>query len=166
LDVFSSWQLPSIRCVQYLNSCLCFGLFRTDSCFFTLLHSVKTVEFVISCHSRATIFLGWVSRGSLLWLTQIRPQKYTTMAHLQHGFATWICTPIPINILSRRVIHIYIFFSAPNQYLITCALPPLQEINYFVSCILCSSVMLKVPKHEIFDFDFFASKEPIWSPVT
>ncbi len=25
---------------------------------------------------------------------------------------------------------------------------------------------LQVPKHEIFDFDFFASKEPIWSPVT
>ncbi len=25
---------------------------------------------------------------------------------------------------------------------------------------------LKVPKREIFDCDFFASKEPIWSPVT
>jgi hypothetical protein len=25
---------------------------------------------------------------------------------------------------------------------------------------------LKVPKHEIFDGGFFASKEPIWSPDT
>ncbi len=29
-----------------------------------------------------------------------------------------------------------------------------------------ATVPLKVPKHEIFDFDFFASKEPIWSTVT
>jgi hypothetical protein len=27
-----------------------------------------------------------------------------------------------------------------------------------------SGVLQKVPKHEIFDRGFFASKEPIWSP--
>jgi hypothetical protein len=27
-----------------------------------------------------------------------------------------------------------------------------------------ATVPLKVPKHEIFDGGFFASKEPIWSP--
>jgi hypothetical protein len=45
-------------------------------------------------------------------------------------------------------------------------LPDFEHVTWVVQYISRSPDDLKVPKHEIFDFVFFASKECIWPPVT
>jgi hypothetical protein len=42
--------------------------------------------------------------------------------------------------------------------------PELEFLNKLPNFGILESQDLKVPKHEIFNGGFFASKEPIWSP--
>ncbi len=93
----------------------------------------------MSCHARAAIFLGWVVGGWSLWWTQIGPQKYTTMANLQHGFAHQYQL---IYFVSSCNTYLYIFFCAESipHYSCYTAIAG-NKLFYLVSCILYSSGM-------------------------